>query len=96
MRIINKEAKNKNQEEKTMNDNQIRNALEEVYVILQNTEESLVSKIPHQLMQFIEENRNPQFETNIRSDIPLDKQNLLKETEAILTLIDKSYFEKES
>ena len=76
-----------------MIDNIYRNAFKEVYDILQNTEDELVEKIPDRFINFIKENMNVDYKINIRKDIEIDKQKLLKETEAILSLIYRSYWE---
>lgn len=75
-----------------MIDNIYRNAFKEVYDILQNTEDELVEKIPDRFINFIKENMNVDYKTDIREDIEIDKQKLLKETEAILSLIYRSYW----
>ena len=46
-------------------------------------------------MNFLKENMNPNYKTNINKDEELDKQPLLKETEAILSLIYRSYWATE-
>ncbi len=75
-----------------MIDNTYRNSLQEVYIILQNTEDELLKKIPTSFMDFIKTNRNIDYKTNIKQEIELDKQSLLKETENILSLIYRSYW----
>ena len=72
-----------------------KNSFKEVYDILENTEDELVSKIPAKFMNFLKENMNPNYKTNINKDEELDKQPLLKETEAILSLIYRSYWATE-
>ena len=72
-----------------------KNSFKEVYDILENTEDELVSKIPAKFMNFLKENMNPNYKTNINKDEELDKQHLLKETEAILSLIYRSYWATE-
>lgn len=72
-----------------------RNAFKEVHEILKNTDEELVEKIPKKFLTFIEENMNNEYECNIQSDVDIDKQNLLKETEAILALIYRNYWATE-
>lgn len=72
-----------------------RNAFKEIYEILKNTDEELVAKIPKKFLSFIEENMNNEYECNIQSDVDIDKQNLLKETEAILALIYINYWATE-
>ncbi len=78
-----------------MIDNEYRNAFKEVFDILENTEEELRNKVPIKFIQFLESNMNKQYETNIQVDIEIDKQVLLKETEAILSLIYRSYWATE-
>lgn len=75
-----------------MIDNIYRNAFKEVSVILDNTDLELNEKIPKKIIDFIHENMNDKYETNIRFDIDIDKQPLLKETESILSLIYRSYW----
>ena len=72
-----------------------KNSFKEVYDILENTEDELVSKIPAKFMNFLKKNMNPNYKTNINKDEELDKQPLLKETEAILSLIYRSYWATE-
>ncbi len=75
-----------------MKDNIYGKALQEVYVIINNIEPELYNKIPKKLIYFIENNRYKDFKTNISLDIPIDKQELLTETENILSLIYRTYF----
>lgn len=75
-----------------MIDNVYTNAFTEIYYILQNTEEQLLNKIPNKFMQFIQNNMNKSYNFKIQKDIPIDEQSLLKETEAILSLIYRSYW----
>lgn len=70
-----------------------KNSFKEVYEILENTEDELLAKIPTKFMNFIKENMNENYKTNIQRNVDLDKQPLLKETEAILSLIYRSYWE---
>ena len=69
-----------------------KNSFKEVYDILENTEEDLLSKIPNSFMNFIENNMNVDYKTSINLNETIDKQHLLKETEAILSLIYRSYW----
>lgn len=78
-----------------MIDNEYRNAFKEVFDILNNTEEELRNKVPTKFMKFLEDNMNKQYKTNIQLDVEIDKQLLLKETEAILSLIYRSYWATE-
>lgn len=75
-----------------MIDEVYRNSFKEVYDILENTENELVSKIPAKFINFLKKNMNVNYKTNINKDEQIDKQHLLKETEAILSLIYRSYW----
>lgn len=75
-----------------MIDEVYRNSFKEVYEILENTENELLAKIPTKFMNFIKENMNENYKTNIQQDVDIDKQLLLKETEAVLSLIYRSYW----
>ena len=79
-----------------MIDDVYKNAFKEVYDILGNTENELLEKIPIKFMDFIKDNMNVNFKSNIRFDEPIDKQQLLTETEAILSLIYRSYWATEA
>ena len=57
-----------------------------------STDVQLVNKIPNKFLNFIKENMNPDYETHVNPDIEIDKQPLLKESEAILSLIYRSYW----
>lgn len=78
-----------------MTNNTYPNALKEVYDILENTDEELLNKIPQNFIEFIHENMNPQYKSNIDPSIDIDKQTLLYETSAILSLIYRSYWATE-
>lgn len=69
-----------------------KNSFKEVYYILQNTEEELLTKIPPKFINFLKENMNENYRINIQLDVDVDKQPLLKETEAILALIYRSFW----
>ena len=69
-----------------------KNSLKEIYDILKNTEKDLVMKIPSSFINFIKENMNRDYVTNIQPNVNINKQPLLKETEAILSLIYQTYW----
>ena len=75
-----------------MKDENYRNALREVYDILKNTDEDLIQRIPKKFLDFVEENMNREYISNIDYSLEIDKQKLLLETEAILAQIYKSYW----
>lgn len=69
-----------------------RNSFKEVYDILKNTESDLTAKLPNKFINFLKENMNVNYKTNINPNEDIDKQHLIKETEAILSLIYRSYW----
>lgn len=75
-----------------MTNNVYKNAFKEVYEILQNTDTKLVEKIPAKFIEFLQNNMNTDYQTNIDNNIDIDKQVLLAETEDILALIYRSYW----
>lgn len=74
-----------------MNQTKYANAYTEVYEILNclNNEEYL--KIPEELIEVFEENRNLDYEYDINDEQDLSKQPMLKETKAILLNIFRDY-----
>lgn len=75
-----------------MIDNIYKNAFKEVYEILQNTEEELIQKVPSKFIDFLQNNMNKDYLANINSNVTIDKQSILPETEDILSLIYRSYW----
>lgn len=75
-----------------MIDEVYRNSLKEVYDVLENTDVELVNKIPNKFLNFIKENMNVNYITHINPNVEISKQPLLKETEAIFSLIYRSYW----
>lgn len=75
-----------------MIDNTYKNAFKEVYEILQNSEESLVKQVPQKFINFLLDNMNKDYTSNINTEISIDKQSILPETENILSLIFRSYW----
>lgn len=68
------------------------NALKEVSDILENTDDELLNKLPENFIEFIHENMNKSYKSNIDFNVDIDKQTLLYETSAILSLIYRSYW----
>lgn len=75
-----------------MIDNLYKNAFKEVYEILQNTDTELAKKIPAKFIEFLQNNMNTDYQTNINNNMDIDKHVLLPETEDILALIYRSYW----
>lgn len=78
-----------------MIENNYPNAFKEVDIILKNTEENLYKKIPKSFIEFIEYNKNDEYKVSIDCNKDIDKQKLLPKTEAILSLIYRSFFADE-
>lgn len=78
-----------------MVDEVYKNAFKEVNDILEFTDEDLINKIPTKFKDFIKNNMNKNYVTNINPEITIDKQKLLKETESILALIYRTYWATE-
>ena len=67
------------------------NAYTEVYEILNCLDEEEYSKIPKELLEVFEENRNLDYEYEVNEEQDLLKQPMLKETKAILLNIFRDY-----
>ena len=68
-----------------------KNAYKEVYVILQNLVEEDYNKIPKEIIELFEKNKNDEHEFVLDKDLELKEQNLLPETRAILFNLFKDY-----
>ncbi len=75
-----------------MVDKVYQNAFKEVNDILENTDQDLIEKIPSEFKEFIRNNMNKNYITNIDTKIKISEQKLLKETESILSLIYRTYW----
>ena len=78
-----------------MVDEVYQNAFKEVSDILENTDEELIKKIPSKFIEFIRNNMNKNYITNINREIRISEQKLLRETESILSLIYRTYWATE-
>lgn len=68
-----------------------RQALFEVYKILENTDEEIINKIPEKFMKFVKENMDTNYKFELEKGKELIKQNLKDETKQIIALIYKDY-----
>lgn len=68
------------------------NAYKEVYVILQEMSKEDRNKIPNSLIEMIENKMNNLYDFKLDPDKTFEEQNLLRETEAILTYIFINYW----
>lgn len=74
-----------------MIDNTYRNAFKETLVIIENSDESILSKIPKSFLNFLKSNMNYNYNYKIDNNLSLDCQKTLPETKAILSLIFRNY-----
>lgn len=68
-----------------------RQALFEVYKILENTDEEIKNKIPEKFIKFLKENMDTNYKFELEKGKELVKQNLKDETKQIIALIYKKY-----
>lgn len=69
-----------------------RQALREVYVILNNTNLNDVSKIPIEVLQFVEDNQDTEYQPEIDFEKPIEEQNLKAETLNFLSYLYLKYW----
>ena len=67
-------------------------AFYEVNDILKYTDEELMKKVPKSFLQFLRDNMCQTIDFNLIEGISLDRQIILPETEAILSLMYRSYW----
>lgn len=72
--------------------NNYKKAFSEVYEILSLVNCDLISKIPIKLLNFIELEKDNSYVPNFITSIPLEEQNLMKETIMILAIIKLNYW----
>ncbi len=69
----------------------ISKALMEVSTILSFLDDDYKNKIPQKIIDFIENEKDETYIPNIKSDMPLEDQNLLEDTINILALLKLDY-----
>ncbi|MBO6233029.1 MAG: hypothetical protein J6N78_03095 [Clostridia bacterium] len=73
-------------------ENSLRKSYSEVYEILNLMDIEYLDKIPDKVNELINNERDKEFKTNIKIDIPLDKQGLQKDTLTILSILYLNYW----
>lgn len=68
-----------------------RNSFSEVYIILQYLNKEELNKIPQEVLEVIEENKNNDYCYNINEDLDLNEQEMLPETKALLFNLFRDY-----
>ena len=66
-------------------------ALAELKIILENSEDEIIKKIPRKFIMFVEENCDKNYFCNIKPDISINNQNVLDETKYLIALVYRSY-----
>lgn len=64
----------------------------EVYQVLNLLGNEYIDKLPKSLFNMLEEKRNINYEPKYTEDIPLNKQNIKKETLSIIALLHLNYW----
>ena len=69
-----------------------KNAFAEVYTILNYIEDTDYEKIPPEVLEVIEENKNPDYEYEMNEEVDIFNQPMLPETKAILFNFFRDYW----
>lgn len=72
--------------------NNTKDAYAEVLSILELLDEEQKNKIPKKLKEFLENNKNQDYQVNIAPNIPLEEQDLLQKTVDILAMLKLNYW----
>ena len=67
------------------------NSLYELSEIIKNLSDKIRAKIPNDVINYIEKNKSQNYKWIYNSDLSLDEQNMLPETEELLTAIYRDY-----
>lgn len=70
-------------------------SISEVLDILDNTDESLVNKIPKKFIEFLNKNKSNIYVPNLEYDKQLNEMNLMPKTKSILSVIYMKYWANE-
>ena len=74
-----------------MVDEKYKIALAEIDDILKFTDDEISLKIPESFKKFVKENKDKNYISNINPYLPLNYQNLKRETISILALINQDF-----
>jgi len=67
-------------------------ALSEIDFILKNTDENLQKKIPQSFWNYIEGNKDEEYQVTIDMNIPLENQNIREDTINLMAIVYRNYF----
>lgn len=71
---------------------EISKALSEVDFILKYTDENLRKKVPQSFWDYIEENKDEEYQVTVDLNLPLENQNLREDTVNLMAIIYRNYF----
>ncbi len=71
---------------------EISKALSEVDFILKYTDENLRKKVPQSFWDYIEENKDEEYQVTLDLNLPLENQNLREDTVNLMAIIYRNYF----
>lgn len=66
--------------------------LSEIEFILKHSDESLQKKVPQSFWNYIEENKEEEYQVTIDMSIPLENQNMKEDTKNLMAIIYRNYF----
>mgnify|MGYP004457353183 CR=1 FL=1 len=75
-----------------MVNNRYRDSYQEVYVILEHLDYEDYKKIPQEILNAIDNNRNKDYQYELKDDFELTKQQMMPETKATLFNLYRDYF----
>lgn len=75
-------------------DSNLRKSYSEVYEILNLMEKEYTDKIPNKIKDLIINEKDNEFKVNISPEVPLENQNLQKDTLTILAILYLNYWYK--
>lgn len=64
----------------------------EVDIILGQMEEKYINKVPSELRRLFKEQKRKDYSPEIKADVPLENQNLMRKTIAILAMLNLNYW----
>ena len=67
-------------------------AYSEVYEILNLLEDEYKNRVPKKVIEFFEREKKKKYNPIIEIDVPLDKQNLKRETMVLLAILNMNYW----
>ncbi len=66
-------------------------SLSELNIIFGYMDESLLDKIPQKIFEFVNKNRDRDYVPDIKKNIPINEQDLKKDTKVLLSILYRNY-----